>query len=307
MTRITVRKLVNKMPSTLRLAGYLDRGRGGTRWLDEYPAPARPRVIPDLSDWEKRDLSVVWIGHATVLLRMAGKTILTDPVFSNRIGLGLMIRTLGPRRHVAPALLPKNLPPLDLILLSHAHFDHLDRPSLAQLDKKTPIVTAAHTRDLVRDLGFRDIAELRWGEKTTLNGLTITARKVVHWGARLILDVHRGYNGYLLEAGNRRVLFGADSAYQEFFKDIGGVDLAILDIGAYDPFIRNHANPEEAWAMANHAGARFVVPIHHSTFRLSREPMNEPIQRIVAAAGSDASRVVIREIGESWTYNGQSR
>ncbi len=302
----SLRNFIRQNPSTLRLAAHLDRGRGGMRWLDEYPAPAKPHAIPDLTGWENRDLSAVWIGHATVLLRIGGKTILTDPVFSNRVGLGLMLGTLGPRRRIAPALSIKNLPPLDLILISHAHFDHLDRPSLARLDKKTPIITAPRTQDLMRDLGFRNISELRWGEKTNLDGLTITAREVVHWGSRVILDQYRGFNAYLLEAGGRRVLFGGDSAFHEFYNDIGGVDLAILGIGGYDPYIRAHASPEQAWAMAKHAGAKFLLPIHHTTFRLSHEPNHDPIQRLLQAAGPEANRIVIREIGQSWTYGGIS-
>lgn len=95
---------------------------------------------PDLSGWENRELSVVWIGHATLLLRIGGMTVLTDPVFGNRIGLGLWLTTLGPRRHIAAALKLGQLPKIDLILSSHAHFDHLDRPTLASLDKKIPVV-----------------------------------------------------------------------------------------------------------------------------------------------------------------------
>jgi L-ascorbate metabolism protein UlaG (beta-lactamase superfamily) len=303
----TLRNFITQTPSTLKLAAKLDRGRGGMRWLDEYPAPAKPRYVPDLSDWEDRDLSGVWIGHATVLLRIGGKTILTDPVFSNRIGLGLMLGTLGPRRKVAPAIPLKKLPPLDLILLSHAHFDHLDRPSLAKLDKKTPVIMASQTQDLIRDLGFRNITELRWGEKTEQAGLTITAREVVHWGSRVILDKYRGYNAYLIEAANHRVLFGGDSAFHEFYQDINGVDLAILGIGGYDPYIRAHASPEQAWQMANHAGAKLFLPIHHSTFRLSHEPNHAPVDRLLAAAGPEANRVVIREVGQSWTYGNSSR
>jgi len=285
------------------LAAHLNRGRGGMRWLDDYPVPPPASHVPDLKNWETRELSAIWIGHATVLLRIGGKTILTDPVFSNRIGLGLMLGTLGPRRRVAPALLPRDLPKLDLILISHAHFDHLDRPSLGRLDKKTPVVTAPRTQDLIRDLGFRRITELKWGQHVSFDDLTITAREVAHWGSRLILDKYRGFNAYLLQSAGHRILFGGDSAYQEFFTDLGGVDLAILGIGGYDPFIRNHASPEQAWGMANHAGAKYLLPIHHSTFRLSHEPVHEPIDRLIAAAGEKSDRIALRDVGETWTYD----
>jgi L-ascorbate metabolism protein UlaG (beta-lactamase superfamily) len=239
-----------------------------------------------------------------VLLRSAGMTILTDPVFSHRVGLGLGLGTLGPRRLVASALRAKQLPKIDLILSSHAHFDHLDRPSLASLDRKTPIVMADKTRDLVWDLGFRNVTELRWGETARVNGVAITATQVEHWGARTFLDKYRGYNGYLLESSKRRVLFGGDTAYQERFKESAPVHLAILGIGAYDPYIHAHASPEQAWQMADHVRADFVMPIHHSTFRLSHEPINEPMERILTAAGKDAERVVTREVGQTWVGQG---
>jgi L-ascorbate metabolism protein UlaG (beta-lactamase superfamily) len=296
----TVTDRLKKRDAALRLAQKLGRGRGQMRWLDAINPPPAAKFKPDLSDWENRTLSAVWIGHATLLLRIGNMTILTDPVFGNRIGLGLGLTTLGPRRHIAPALRIGQLPKIDLILSSHAHFDHLDRPTLASLDKKIPIIMAPHTRDLVWDLGFRNVTELRWGETARFNGLALTAREVRHWGARTFIDQYRGYNAYLLESAKHRILYGGDTAYQEFFKDIGPVNLAILGIGAYDPYIRMHASPEQVWTMANDARADVVVPMHHSTFRLSHEPMTEPIERLLTAAGKDAERIAIREVGQSW-------
>jgi L-ascorbate metabolism protein UlaG (beta-lactamase superfamily) len=294
---------LKKRPLALRLAAALGHGRGGMRWLDEMNPPPRAPLVPDLRRWEDRELSAVWIGHTTVLLRLAGMTILTDPVFSNRIGLGLWLTTAGPRRHIAAALSPSKLPKLDLILISHAHFDHLDRQSLAMLDKRTPVVTAKETRDLIWDLGFRNLTELNWEQSAQFNGLSITAREVTHWGARTFYDQYRGYNGYLLQSARKRVLFGGDTAYHERFKDIGRVDLAILGIGAYDPYIRAHATPEQAWEMANQVRADVVLPVHHSTFRLSHEPMNEPIERIMTAAGKGGERIPIQQVGGMWAGN----
>ncbi len=113
---------------------------------------------------------------------------------SNRVGLGLGLVTGGPRRHVLPALSIRQLPPIDLILISHAHFDHLDRPTLSRLPKSAHVVTAHHTGDLLRDLGFRSVTELKWGESTRIGELNITAREVKHWGARTFYDHHRGFN-----------------------------------------------------------------------------------------------------------------
>lgn len=288
-------------PLTLRLADRLGRSRGRLRLLDGLNPPQGPRFKPDLKGWEDYELAACWIGHATVLLRVNGTTILTDPVMSNRIGVGLGLMTGGPRRLVGPALTARELPKIDLILISHAHFDHLDRPTLVRLPKRTPVVTADQTQDLIRDLGFRDVTELHWGDEIELEkGLRLTARKVAHWGARTFYDMHRGFNAYLIEAGKRRVLYGGDTAYFDGFKDIGKVDLAVFGIGAYDPYIAAHANPEQVWEMANHVRADRILPMHHSTFRLSFEPTSEPMERMLTAAGKDAQRVCVREVGGMW-------
>lgn len=270
------------------------------RIFDQLNLPPVALFKPDLSNWENQELAAVWVGHATVLLRIGGKTIITDPVLSSRVGVGLGLMTGGPRRLVAPAMKINELPPIDLILVSHAHFDHLDRPTLSKLPKRIPVVAAHQTGDLIRDLGFRKINELRWGESVSAGGLTITAREVRHWGARTFYDQHRGFNGYLIESAGHRVLYGGDTAYHEGFKDVGDVDLAIMGIGAYDPYIAAHATPEQALQMADHCRAKRILPMHHSTFRLSYEPTSEPIERMLAAAGRDVERIVLREVGQQW-------
>jgi L-ascorbate metabolism protein UlaG (beta-lactamase superfamily) len=285
---------------TLRLADFLGRGRGRMRFLDHLNVPPAARFKPDLGNWENEELAAVWIGHATVLLRIGGMTIITDPVLSNRVGVGLGLVTGGPRRHIAPALSVRELPPIDLILISHAHFDHLDRPTLAKLPKRTPVIAAHHTHDLIRDLGFRNITELRWGESTRLGELNLTARQVRHWGARTFYDSHRGFNAYFIESARHRVLYGGDTAYHDYFKDLSQVDLAIFGIGAYDPYVAAHATPEQALMMADHCDAERILPMHHSTFRLSHEPMHEPIHRLLTAVGRDTDRIIVREPGHQW-------
>jgi L-ascorbate metabolism protein UlaG (beta-lactamase superfamily) len=289
-------------PALLRVADRLGRGRGGARVFDHLSKPPPAKFKPDLTGWEQHALAAVWLGHATVLLRIDGQTIITDPVLSNRVGLGLGLVTAGPQRLVAPAMSARQLPRLDLILLSHAHFDHLDRPTLFRLPKDVPIITASHTTDLLADLGFKSITELKWGESTIAGNLKVTAREVRHWGARTFYDQHRGFNAYLLESPGHRVLYGGDSAHHDLYRDIGssgGIDLAILGIGAYNPYIRAHATPEQALAMADDAGARQILPIHHSTFRLSHEPRREPIERLLKAV-VDPGRVVIQDVGQQW-------
>ncbi|MGN6507586.1 MAG: MBL fold metallo-hydrolase [Tepidisphaeraceae bacterium] len=258
-------------------------------------------MTPNLVDWHRHRTAAAWLGHATLLLRIGGQTILTDPVFSPRVGIGLGLLTAGPLRHQRPAVAIGELPDIDIILLSHAHFDHLDRPTLSRLPKRSRVVASRGLRDLVDDLGFARVDELSWGESMRIDALTITAQPVKHWGARTFYDTHRGYGAFLLEGDGRRVLYGADTAYHEDWRGMGKVDLAIVGIGAYDPYIAAHANPEQALAMAGHVRAERVLPMHHSTFKLSHEPMTEPIERILTAAGKNADRIVVRDVGGMWT------
>lgn len=302
-----------RRPAALHLADHLGRGRGRFRVLDRVHPPPRCANIPNLTNWNNQKLAAIWIGHATVLLRIGGLSILTDPVLGNRIGVGLGLMTGGPRRLVAPALSAHELPKLDAILLSHAHFDHLDKPSLGRLNRDATVITARHTRDLLKDLGFKRVIELDWNQdihlksRTTKSQVTIQARSVKHWGARTFFDMHRGYNAYLIQSQDHRILYAGDSAYHDSFADLGssgGVDLAIIGIGAYDPWVAAHATPEQAWVMAQHAGARHVLPMHHSTFKLGHEPLAEPMHRLLAAARDDLNSVVIRNIGQQWSLNG---
>lgn len=263
------------------------------------PAPHRPNVAA----WPQTGLHAAWIGHSTVFLSVDGFTILTDPVFGARVGLNVGPITLGIKRLIEPAALPKQLPRPDLILLSHAHMDHFDLPSLASLEHPgSAVITAANTSDLLRVRRYEQVTELKWGEQTRVGPAFITAFPVRHWGARMRNDTQRGYNGYLVEVGHRRLIFGGDTAYTDSFSQLraGPVDLAIMPIGAYDPWISVHCNPEQALAMAGQAGAEFVLPVHHQTFELSREPRSEPLERILTAAGSAADRIVCREIGSEF-------
>jgi len=262
------------------------------------PAPVRP----DPERWPDDRATFAWLGHATVLANFHGVWILTDPALETRIGVGRGRAKLGPRRLIAPALRPSELPDIDLLLLSHAHMDHTDLGTLRALRRDVHVVIQPGNRDLVRR--FRRVEELAWGERMTVDGTEIESVEVRHWGARMITDRHRGYGGYLLRRGGRTVLFAGDTAYTDAFAPLaqrGPIDLAILPIGAYDPWIANHASPEQAWRMAREMGAAHVLPVHHSTFRLSREPTQEPIERLLQAAGPERDRVVVTRVGETWS------
>jgi L-ascorbate metabolism protein UlaG (beta-lactamase superfamily) len=262
------------------------------------PVPQRPHP----GTWPADRLTAAWLGHATVLLNVHGSWVLTDPALERRIGIGRGLAKLGPRRLVQPALRIRDLPPLDLILLSHAHMDHTDLGTLRQLPADVPVIVQAGNRDLVRR--FDNVQELKWGEEIEVAGLRIESTEARHWGARMVTDSHRGYGGYLVRKAGRSVLFAGDTAYTDALTRLrhrGPIDLAILPIGAYDPWITNHASPEQAWLMFRRLGAGWVLPVHHSTFRLSREPIDEPIRRFLAAAGPERWRVAVTEVGGTWT------
>jgi L-ascorbate metabolism protein UlaG (beta-lactamase superfamily) len=162
-------------------------------------------------------------------------------------------------------------------------------------------------RDLLRWTRLRDITELRWNElksiETSAGKIDIVAFSVKHWGARKQRDTYRGYNGYLLERNGRRIIFAGDTALTNSFAELrkrGRIDLAIMPIGAYNPWIRSHCTPEQAIDMANAAGAQFIMPLHHQTFRLSFEPFREPIERFEAALGMQPERIALRKTGETF-------
>jgi L-ascorbate metabolism protein UlaG (beta-lactamase superfamily) len=169
------------------------------------------------------------------------------------------------------------------------------------------VITARRTSDLLRWTRFHDVSELAWDQKksvTTFAGrIDIAAFRVRHWGARIRRDTYRGYNAYIIERNNCRIIFCGDTALSDSFAELrasGSIDLAIMPIGAYNPWIRSHCTPEQAVQMANEAGARFIMPIHHQTFHLSAEDFREPIERFDAALRKTPERIALREIGETF-------
>lgn len=276
--------------------------------FDGRGAPAPPMARPDPQSWSDDALTGSCLGHSTVLLNFFGVRVLTDPVFSKRAGPGAPPFILGPKRHLAPALALREVPAPEVLVLSHAHFDHLDTWSLRQFPRTTPVVTARATGDILRGLGFRTVHELDWQESATVatprGPITITAVEVAHWGARMMRDDHRGYNGYLLARAGHTVCFAGDTAYTEAFARLRDplrpIDLMLMPIGAYEPWIRAHCNPEQAAAMARAAGALAFVPIHHETFKLSNEPMDEPAARIRQAYANEPHRLLATRVGETF-------
>lgn len=285
-----------------RLIGQLWDRYQQDRARTTLPAPFRPQPV----HWTEIGLHAAWLGHSTVLLKIDGVTILTDPVFSERIGLNLGPMTLGMKRIISPALTGIETPRADIVLLSHAHMDHFDLPSLRSLEsKRTRVITASKTSDLLRVSQYAGVDELGWGDEIRIGDIAIRAFEVRHWGARMHSDTFRGFNGYLIETPRYRVVFGGDTALTDSFRqlrDSRGVDLAIMPIGAYNPWIRAHCNPEQALQMANDTGAEFILPVHHRTFNLSNEPYDEPMERFSNALGADSHRITMKHIGQEFRY-----
>jgi len=269
---------------------------------DIPPAAHRPQPLL----WSDRHLTAAWLGHATVLINFHGLRILVDPALYSRVGVSLGIGTLGPQRLTAPALTPSELPDIDLVLVSHAHFDHLDIPSLGAVRGRPAAIMAPGTSDLLPRRHYSRVDELRWGEmlelETPRGGVSVRAIEVKHWGARIRRDSWRGYAGFVVERDGRRILIGGDTADTSIFaahRRWGPYEAAFMPVGAYDPWIRNHCTPEQAVAMALAARAGRFVPLHHQTFKLSNEPFLEPIERTQSALAGELDRLALKEIGQT--------
>jgi L-ascorbate metabolism protein UlaG (beta-lactamase superfamily) len=269
----------------------------------DFTRDVNKALKPVPSEWNPNALTAAWLGHATVLLNFYGTTILTDPAMFERVGYKFGGAVIGRKRLVAPALSIAELPKIDLVLLSHAHMDHLDVPSLRALGAGSQVVTASKTTDLLSGCPFRSVTELKWGQKalvkTSSGSLEVEAFEVNHSGARWSSDTYRGYNGYLLRKDGRQVLFGGDTALTSTFKDLHGKsDLGIMPIGSYGRVGSSHCTPEQAVKMANEAGVQHFLPVHHKTFPIGGEPIDEPLQRLEAAI--EPERIALRQIGATF-------
>jgi L-ascorbate metabolism protein UlaG (beta-lactamase superfamily) len=282
--------------------------------LRRTPKPLRktPERMLQPRDWRDDEVTVGWVGHSTVLINLYGVKILTDPVLGRKVGvhLGIGDWQIGPARHTDPALDPADLDRVDLIVLSHAHMDHFDLPTLKKLaNPKTRVITARGTSRLLRKMPFEKVTELGGEESVSLGdlGIRVTAVPVRHWGNRFPWNRDYGYTGYLIEKGDTRLFFPGDTAYTPDFvklRKYGKIDLAFMPIGAYSPdaFQVNHCTPEQAWSMFLDTGAEWLVPIHWNTFVLSYEPVDEPLERLIRAAGKEADRIVVRKHGDVFRF-----
>ena len=264
--------------------------------------------------------AATWIGHSTVLLQFGGLNVITDPVFSQR---AFPVQWAGPRRVMDPALPLEGLPPLDVVLLSHSHYDHLDKPAVRRLAKAHPQATwvvPLGLADYIRGWGVREIVELDWWQESVVNALRITATPARHFSARRLGDRNRTlWCGFAFELDGTRAFFAGDTAYHREFGDVaarcGPFDFVMIPIGAYDPrwFMHVvHVDPDEAVQIYEdlvkpHASSPrpLMLGIHWGTFRLTDEPMDEPPRRTAErwrAVGLDEACLWIARCGETRAF-----
>ncbi|MCB9258570.1 MAG: MBL fold metallo-hydrolase [Ignavibacteriales bacterium] len=273
---------------------------------------------PNPAEWKDDQVNLAWIGHSTILLNFYGTIILTDPILLNRIGMNVLGLSFGPSRLTPPALAIDEIPKPDIILLSHAHFDHTDYNSLKKLTKKYPnkidVIAAYLTKDVIEDLEWKSITIIDWNESTEINNIKFTALEVEHFGWRVpwekdrsrgYMKDGRSYNAYLIENNGTKILFGGDTRKTkklEVLKDTNP-DVAIMPIGAYNPWTHAHCNPEEALVMAENIGAKYFIPIHTKTFKLGSEPFEEPIDWLKKSVENYNIKLGIDSIGQTFTLS----
>jgi L-ascorbate metabolism protein UlaG (beta-lactamase superfamily) len=241
-------------------------------------------------------VAITWIGHASFLIQFTDLNVLIDPNFANWLFLLKRIKRAGLRI--------RDLPPIDLVLLTHAHFDHFHKPTLRRLPHPKIGVMPRGVGDLARGLGFSRVIELEWWESFAQAEWCVTFTPSKHWGARTLHDKHRGYGGFILEHQGRMIYHAGDSAYFHGFKEIGrkfAPEIALLPIGAYHPesFRRVHIGPDDAVRAFKDLRAKVFVPMHYGTFKLSFEALDEPARWLMEIAEAEklTSQIKILDAG----------
>ena len=276
----------------------------------------KPASTPNVLSWKDDEINIAWIGHATVLINFYGKYILTDPVFFEAVGLYIEGFILGPKRASLPALMLDEIPKPDIVLISHAHMDHMDYKTLKALTEKYPekldCIVAFNTKDVIEDLQWKSLKEVDWDERINLNGINFKGVEVKHHGWRYPGEKDRSsgyykdgrsYNGFILERNGKKILFGGDTTFSDKFKKHRdeNVDIAIMPIGAYRPWRKYHCTPEEALVMAEyHLGAKYFIPIHSKTFD-SGDMIYEPLDWLNKSSKHYKIKIGLNDIGQTFT------
>lgn len=289
--------------------------RGNSPWSSLFPVKNPPhQTVPaqggsQTSAWGKaaeRSDTITWIGHSTFLVRVDGVSILTDPVWSDRIFGGL-----GPRRIVGPGLALGALPPIDVVCISHNHYDHLDLPTIRRLGNGPSYLVPLGMEPIIRRTGIRTVRSLCWWECTEHRDVRIHSVPAQHFSVRGLFDHDKTlWTGWVFEGKTHTVYFAGDTGfYSAQFRQIRErfprLDAAILPIGAYKPswlMQPVHLSPAEALEAFCILGAGILIPCHWGTFKLSEEDPGEPPQELEAAArtrGIPAERLCIQRPGET--------
>lgn len=279
-----------------------------------WPVFVENTATPSLHRKRRTDaIAVTFVNHATFLIQLAGLNILTDPIWSRRAS---PVGWFGPKRVREPGVTLDDLPRIDVILISHNHYDHLDIGTLRRLQAKfSPLVlVAAGDRALVQSVGFAHVREFDWWEGLEINpGCKVIFAPTQHFSARGIRDRQRSlWGSYLIQHGDQRVYFGGDSGYSTHFSEIrrrlGSPDIALLGIGSYEPrwfMSPMHMNPAEAVQAHLDLGAKTSIGMHHGTFQMSSEAIDRPLVDLAAAvkaAGLDEAAFITLQEGETRVY-----
>ncbi|MFP6626141.1 MAG: MBL fold metallo-hydrolase [Deltaproteobacteria bacterium] len=279
-------------------------------------APRIPNDGHDLRAWDSgngqqdQPATVTWVGHSTLLIQMGGLSILTDPVWARVAGP----RSLGPGRMVDPGLAIDDLPPIDVVLVSHNHYDHMDLVTLGRLAERgkgrTRFLVPLQNGDILEQTGIGSVTELDWWDSLRVGEASIHCVPAFHWSRRGLRDTNRSlWSGWVVVAGGRRFYFAGDTGMFDGFEEIGSrlgpFDLAAVPIGAYEPrcmMKASHLNPEEAVEALQRLGADHGLAIHFGTFELSDEPFDEPPLRFSRAselAGRGRARDWVLQVGQT--------
>ncbi len=288
------------------------------RWRKGVPADPKdgygfPVLQPDVAFLRsnREEETLTWLGHDTFLIQMAGLNIMTDPHLTQRAS---PFSRVGPKRHTAVPMSFDDLPRIDVVLVSHSHFDHLDRETLQRLSRQQGgpprFLMGLNLLAWATDNGIDNVSEHDWGDVVTLSGMRFHFVPVQHWSARTPWDRNRTlWGGWVIEHQDRRILFGGDFGYSRDLIDLGvqfgGFDLAMIPVGSYEPrwFMKTmHVNPEEAVQAHIDLRARYSVGMHWGTFRLTDEPLDEPPAKLaesLARAGISSRQFFLMQHGET--------
>ena len=276
----------------------------------------KEKVISDLKKYEDDDY-ILWIGHASFIIKLGDTTIITDPVFSKNAGPLIF----GPKRFTDPALDLNEIPNIDLFLLTHNHYDHLDTRTVKRFPfKKAKVMLPLRLGKYFTRNGYRDVNEMDWYDSLKVNDkIKITFLPAVHWSKRSLTDTNKTlWGNFLIEYNEKKILFACDTGIGKIYKDLGNkfgpIDLTIINIGAYNfypimPYRDKsvyHTNPEEALSISKDLKSRKVLGMHWGTFVLSLEPIMEPPIRFKDNAekyGFDKKDAIIFKIGQLTPIN----